>query len=97
MRIQEFLFATALVIAVGGVAYAGEAGTYFLQGSTTDYTQLNPDGTFKLVQRGQTFAGKYLVRENKLVLILPSGKMGTGKFDQDQIIDNQNMHWILRK
>lgn len=79
-----------------GKPYGDGAGIYYKEGSNTEYTKLNPDGSYEFHEKGKTITGTYTVSWNTLTLTLPNGRTATGKLNPEYILDNENNKWIKK-
>jgi hypothetical protein len=54
--------------------------------------QLNPDGTFFLVQRGRSYSGMFTIEGNNVTF--RGGARGTGIMQGDTLIDDEGLKWV---
>ena len=82
------------VFLVGGCLELCIEGKYVNTKHPEDYMELNSDGTFFVYQeiRG-SFSGTYEVKDDKIRLILPNGRVEVGKIEGNTIIDPEGEVW----
>ena len=74
--------------------YAAAApGRYLRRGSSEDYVELQPDGTFFTQQSGRGFHGTYTVQADIITLQMASGAANRSRFNGNTVTDPDGTVW----
>lgn len=96
-RIAIYTLAACALALVGcGKPEESVAGFYVSEKTPNNTAELRGDGTFLVSEGAQEYVGKYRIEGKKLILELPSGKIGTGTIDGNTIIDQGGERLVKR-
>ena len=74
--------------------YAASApGKYLRKGSTSDYVELNPDGTFLIQMGKKAFHGTYKVQADVITLKMSNGVANRSRFVGNSVTDADGTVW----
>jgi hypothetical protein len=72
----------------------GYVGHYTKPGNATDYTDLKPDGTFAVLDRGQSLSGTYKVSGHTVTLVVSGQGSAQGEIQPGKLVDNDGQTWV---